>query len=73
MQISHSSSEPKKPILIDSIFCNQTNFSFDSEPWATTQHPRLPANIQVPFNYSGLIRLEAKMLHQMDNFLDKLE
>ncbi len=73
LQLSVSNLQPKKPILIDSIFSQPDKLQLRLRPMGHYAASTFTSHVRIPFDYSALLHLEQKMVKRMDNVLPDLE
>jgi hypothetical protein len=64
LQLS-SSSQAKKPILIDSIFSQLDKLQLRFRPMGNYAASTFISHVRIPFDYSNLLQLQAKMIERM--------
>jgi len=64
LRLSSSSSQPKKPILIDSIFSQPDKLQLRFRPMGNYAASTFISHGRIPFDYSTLLRLQTKMIEQ---------
>jgi hypothetical protein len=73
LQLSVSNLQPKKPILIDSIFSQPDKLQLRFRPMGHYAASTFTSHVRIPFDYSALLHLEQKMIEHMDNCLPDLD
>jgi hypothetical protein len=61
-----SSSQTKKPILIDSIFSQPDKLQLRFRPMGNYAASTFTSHIRIPFDYSALLHLQKRMIEHMD-------
>jgi hypothetical protein len=70
---STSSTETKKPILIDSIFSQPDKLQLRFCPMGHYTASTFTSHVKIPFNYSALLHLQDKMIKRMDQCIPDLD
>jgi len=73
LQLSSSSSQTKKPILIDSIFSQPDKLQLRFRPMGNYAASTFISHVRIPFDYSTLLQLQTKMIKQMDRCIPDLD
>ncbi len=73
LQLSHSSTNTKKPILIDSIFSQPDKLQLRFHPVGHYEASTFTSHVRIPFNYSALLHLQPKMIARMDTCIADLD
>jgi hypothetical protein len=73
LQLSVSNLQPKKPILINSIFSQPDKLQLRFRPMGHYAASTFTSHVRIPFDYSALLHLEQKMIERMDNVLPDLD
>jgi hypothetical protein len=72
LQLS-SSSQAKKPILIDSIFSQPDKLQLRFRPMGNYTASAFISHMRIPFDYSTLLQLQSKMIERMDRCIPDLD
>jgi hypothetical protein len=72
LQLS-SSSQAKKPILIDSIFSQPDKLQLCFRPMGNYAASTFISHVRIPFDYSNLLQLQSKMIERMDHCIPDLD
>jgi hypothetical protein len=72
LQLS-SSSQAKKPILIDSIFSQPDKLQLRFRPMGNYTASTFISHVRIPFDYSNLLHLQSKMIERMDRCIPDLD
>jgi hypothetical protein len=73
LQLSVSNLQPKKPILIDSIFSQPDKLQLRFRPMGHYAASTFTSHIRIPFDYSALLQLQDKMIKRMDRCIPDLD
>ncbi len=73
LQMQHSGAETKQPILIDTAFTQPQKLQLRFRPLGRYAASTFTSHIRIPFNYSSLMHLPAKMDQRLDKFLQDLD
>ena len=72
LQLS-SSSQAKKPILIDSIFSQPDKLQLCFRPMGNYTASTFISHIRIPFDYSTLLQLQSRMIERMDRCIPDID
>jgi len=72
LQLS-SSSQAKKPILIDSIFSQPDKLQLRFRPMGNYAASTFISHVRIPFDYINLLQLQSKMIERMDRCIPDLD
>jgi hypothetical protein len=73
LHLSTSNSQPKQPILIDSIFSQPNKLQLRFRPMGHYAASTFTSHVRIPFDYSALLKLQDQMIERMDNCIPDLE
>ena len=73
LQLSLSNVQPKKPILIDSIFSQPDKLQLRFRPMGHYAASTFTSHVRIPFDYSALLKLQAQMIERMDRCIPDLD
>ena len=73
LQLSSSNSQPKKPILIDSIFSQPDKLQLHFRPMGHYAASTFTSHVRIPFDYSALLQLQDRMTEHMDRCIPDLD
>jgi hypothetical protein len=73
LQLSSSSSQTKKPILVDSIFSQPDKLQLRFRPMGNYAASAFISHVRIPFDYSTLLQLQTKMIKHMDRCIPELD
>jgi hypothetical protein len=73
LQLSSSNFQPKKPILIDSIFSQQDKLQLRFRPMGHYAASTFTSHVRIPFDYSQLLQLQDRMIERMDPCIPDLD
>jgi hypothetical protein len=68
-----STSQTKKPVLIDSIFSQPDKLQLRFRPMGNYVASTFISHIRIPFDYSALLHLQDKMIEHMDRCIPDLD
>jgi hypothetical protein len=68
-----STSQTKKLILIDSIFSQPYKLQLCFHPMGNYTASTFNSHVRIPFNFSALLQLQAKMFERMDRCIPNLD
>jgi len=68
-----STSQTKKPILIDSIFSQPDKLQLCFHPMGNYAASTFISHVRIPFDYSALLHLQDKMIEHMDRCIPDLD
>jgi hypothetical protein len=72
LQLS-SSSQAKKPILIDSLFSQPDKLQLRFRPMGNYAASTFISHVRIPFDYSNLLQLQSRMIERMDRCIPDLD
>jgi hypothetical protein len=72
LQLSTSSSQMKKRILINSIFSQPDKLQLCFHPMGHYAASTFTSHVRIPFNYSALLHLQEKIIEHMDRCIPDL-
>jgi len=73
LQLSSSNIQPKKPILIDSIFSQPDKLQLRFRPMGHYAASTFTSHVRIPFDYSALLQLQDQMTERMDRCIPDLD